>query len=148
MAEAWISGHRPGWDRGELATFAITQAEAGLVGAIGLRIEPAHERAELGYWIGVPFWRRGYATEAAAAVIEFGFRELGLHRIYATHLTRNPASRRVMQKLGMEFEGCRRQHLLKWGQHEDIAIMGCCDRMATSLNGRRSGKGIGWRGSP
>lgn len=124
MAEAWISGHGQRWDRGEHAIFAVTQGDAGLIGAIGLRIEAIHRRAELGYWIGVPYWGRGYATEAARAVIELGFGALGLHRIYATHLTRNQASGRVMQKVGMQWEGCRRQHVLKWDQFEDLAIYG------------------------
>ena len=58
-------------------------------------------RAELGYWIGVPWWNRGYATEAGRALLDFGFGTLGLHRIMAHHMMRNPASGRVMQKLGM-----------------------------------------------
>ncbi len=124
MAEAWIGGHRQAWDRGEQAAFAITQSEAGLVGAIGLRIEAAHQRAELGYWIGVPYWNRGYATEAAGAVLEFAFGELGLHRVHASYLTANPASGRVMEKVGMKREGLRRDHILKWDEYHDLTICG------------------------
>jgi [ribosomal protein S5]-alanine N-acetyltransferase len=121
MAEAWIAKHEPAWQRGELATFAITEASEGLVGAIGLVIESAHQRAEAGYWIGLPFWGRGYATEALSALIAFGFTQLNLNRIHASHFTRNPASGRVMVKAGMSYEGCFRQHVLKWGRFEDLS---------------------------
>ena len=121
VAEAWIRTHAPGFAARELAAFAITDPDDLLVGAMSLRLELAHQRAELGYWIGVPFWNRGYATEAAAAVIKFGFRDLGLNRIYSTHLVGNPASGRVMQKVGMSSEGCHRQHVIKNGRFEDVA---------------------------
>lgn len=121
MAEGWIATHEPAWRRGEIATFAITEPSDGLVGAIGLTIELKHQRAEAGYWIGLPFWGKGYATEALLTIIAFGFGQLNLNRIHASHFTRNPASGRVMIKAGMQFEGCLRQHVIKWGQFEDIA---------------------------
>ncbi len=65
-----------------------------------------------------------YVTEAARAVINFGFEKLSLHRIQATHFGNNPASGRVMQKVGMLYEGCRRQHTLKWGEYRDIKLYG------------------------
>jgi [ribosomal protein S5]-alanine N-acetyltransferase len=80
--------------------FAITLAEDGLIGAIGLMIQAAFARAEMGYWMGVPYWSNGYTTEAAAEVARYGFEELGLNRIHACYVTHNPASGRVMQKLG------------------------------------------------
>jgi RimJ/RimL family protein N-acetyltransferase len=121
MAEAWIATHEPGWQGGEMASFAITERSEGLVGAIALTIEKKHQRGEVGYWIGIPFWGRGYATEALSAIISFGFTQLNLNRIHASHFTRNPASGRVMLKAKMRFEGCLRQHVIKWGQFEDIA---------------------------
>jgi RimJ/RimL family protein N-acetyltransferase len=120
MAEHWIATLGPAFDRGDLAAFAVTDAGA-LVGAVSLRLEPSHRRAELGYWIGRPYWGRGYATEAAAALIDYGFSSLDLNRIYATHFTRNPASGRVMLKLGMSYEGTHRQHVFKDGRPEDLA---------------------------
>ena len=122
MAETWITTQEPAWLRGEIATFAITEPSEGIVGAISLTIELPHQRAEAGYWIGLPFWGRGYATEALSAIIAFGFSQLNLNRIHASHMTRNPASGRVMIKAGMHFEGCLRQHVMKWGQFEDLAI--------------------------
>jgi [ribosomal protein S5]-alanine N-acetyltransferase len=125
MAEAWIGTHAPGYAAGEQATFAVTLKDRDtLVGAIGLTVVPDHVRAELGYWIGVPYWNRGYASEAAVAMLRFGFDELQLNRIYAVHLVRNPASGRVMEKAGMEYEGTLRQHVQKWGAFEDIAFYG------------------------
>jgi [ribosomal protein S5]-alanine N-acetyltransferase len=121
MAEQWIGGHAPALAAGSSITYAITLAETGeLCGAIGLALTPEHQRAELGYWIGVPYWGRGYCTEAALAVRDLGFRALGLHRILAVHLARNPASGRVMQKIGMRHEGPLREHALKWGVFDTI----------------------------
>lgn len=122
-AVEWIASHAARWETGAGVTFAIVEREEGaVVGAIGLAIVPKYRHAELGYWVGVPFWNRGYCTEAGRAVLECGFRELGLHRIHARHLTRNPASGRVMQKLGMQLEGIQRGGTLKWGKFEDLAM--------------------------
>lgn len=120
MAVSWIGTHREGWERGVLATFAIVLRDGGtLAGAVGLVVAPPHLRAELGYWVGRPFRGAGYCTEAAAAVVEFGFREMGLNRIQAHHFTRNPASGRVMRKIGMRYEGHLRQWVRKGDGFED-----------------------------
>ncbi len=125
MAEEWIATHEAFLARGEKMSFAITrQEDDALIGAISLMsIEPGHQ-AELGYWVGVPFWNAGYCTEAGRAVLQYAFRELGLQRVHASHLTRNPGSGRVMQKLGMRYEGTRRRHVCKWGQFEDAELYG------------------------
>jgi RimJ/RimL family protein N-acetyltransferase len=78
----------------------------------------------MGYWIGAPYWNRGYATEAARAVLRFAFDTVGLHRIYATHFTRNPASGRVMEKTGMQREGVWREHLMRGERFEDAVVYG------------------------
>jgi [ribosomal protein S5]-alanine N-acetyltransferase len=125
MAESWIAATRAGFEKGESATFAITLRASGeYVGAVAIRFTPAYERAELGYWIGRPYWGQGYCTEAAAAVADYGFESRGLKRIHAHHMTRNPASGRVMQKIGMRQEGVLRSHYLKGGVFEDIAVYG------------------------
>jgi [ribosomal protein S5]-alanine N-acetyltransferase len=125
VAEAWILTHRQLYRAGALVNFAITLRSTGqLLGAIGLRVQPGHERAELGYWVGFPYWRNGYCTEAARAVIGYGFDTLGLHRIHASHLYRNPASGRVMVKLGMRYEGRLREHVRKWDRFEDLEKYG------------------------
>jgi RimJ/RimL family protein N-acetyltransferase len=125
MAEEWIASHAPGFEAGMLATFAIVSREAPqLIGAIGLRIEHEFDRADLGYWIARPFWNMGYATEASVAILRYGLADLGLNRITARHLARNPASGRVMEKAGMRYEGTLRQDVKKWGRFEDTVHYG------------------------
>lgn len=126
VAEAWIATHAAAFDRGESLSLAVVLAATGeLVGAVALvHINLEHARAEIGYWIGKAYWGKGYCTEAAGALIDYAFRTLELNRIYAYHLTRNPASGRVMQKLGMVHEGGLRQHVLKWDAFEDLEVYG------------------------
>ena len=125
MAEEWIATHLPKYRTGEQVDLAITAKESGdLVGAIGLNIDQRFQRAELGFWIGRGFWNRGYCTEAARAVIEYGFRHLSLNRIHAHHFGRNPASGRVMVKIGMSREGLLREHVLKGSRFEDSVAYG------------------------
>ena len=78
----------------------------------------------MGYWVGVPFWGQGICTEAARALLGFGFGDLNLNKIHAHHFTRNPASGRVLQKLGMKYEGQLRQHVLKSDRFEDLFSYG------------------------
>ena len=105
--------------------FAITLTSDGrLCGGIGFRVDEAHQHAELGYWLGVPYWGRGYATEAAGAMIQYGFETLGLHRIYASYVPHNVASGRVLQKIGMRREGLMRSHICKWGEFQDLEYYG------------------------
>lgn len=118
-AETWLSRHGPSAADGTGFTFAVTDREDRLVGAVGLALAPRHRRAELGYWIGVEHWGRGFATEAGAAVLEFGFGTLGLNRIEAHCFVGNGASARVLEKLGMHFEGVLRQHVVKEGNPRD-----------------------------
>jgi RimJ/RimL family protein N-acetyltransferase len=125
MAEEWISTHQPKFEAGELSNFAIVlRSSSKLIGSIGLTIVPRFERAELGYWIGKPFWKNGYCSEAAHAVLQYGFSILKLNRIHASHLTRNPASGRVMQKIGMVYEGRAQKHAKKWDKFEDVEFYG------------------------
>ncbi|MDM7999152.1 MAG: GNAT family N-acetyltransferase [Dehalococcoidia bacterium] len=125
VAEAWIATHDQAFRDGKSVILAITLPPTGeLIGATGLEICTEHRRAELGYWVGKPYWNNGYCTEAAGAMLEYGFEVLGLDRIFAHHFTRNPASGRVMQKLNMKHEGHMREHLLKWGVREDLEIYG------------------------
>jgi ribosomal-protein-alanine N-acetyltransferase len=120
-AEAWIKGHEEPSDN---EVFAIVSRDSEVMGAIGLHIERFHQRAEIGYWLGVPYWGRGYATEAAKAVIGYAFETLGVQRVFAFHFTRNPASGRVLAKAGMQREGTMRRHLVKWDERVDVDYYG------------------------
>ena len=128
VAEAWIAGHAAAWEAGKRLTLAITTGADELIGGIGLSLVPAHQQGEVGYWIGVPFWNRGFATEAAGAVLGFGFDELGLHRVAARHFPRNPASGAVLLKLGMLHEGTLREHVRRWDRFEDLECYAILDR--------------------
>jgi RimJ/RimL family protein N-acetyltransferase len=111
--------------KGTGVVFAICEASSdALCGAVGLHIDRDHERAELGFWIGVPYWGQGYCTEAARAVLAYGFEVLKLHRIFAQHFRGNAASGRVLQKIGMQHEGIMRGHILKWGEFMDVEQYG------------------------
>lgn len=135
-AEEWILRHRRDADLGGSVTLAVTRREDGeMVGAISLDLDQRYDRAEMGYWIGRPYWGQGYCTEAAQALVRYGFEQLGLNRIYAIHFTRNPASGRVMQKVGMQYEGTLRQHVKKWGRYEDVKVYGILRGEYAARNG-------------
>ena len=124
-AEAFITGWQ---DADERVAFAIVLRESSvLLGGMGLRLENQHRHAELGYWIGTPYWGNGYATEAARAVLRHGFEVRKLHRIHASHFANNAASGNVLHKIGMKHEGRLRQHILKWGQFVDLELYGLLD---------------------
>ena len=120
-AEAWIATHEDDYAQNRIHHFAIDDGQ--LIGSIGMVLK-SEGVAEIGYWIGVPFWGRGYASEAAAEVVRYAFEECHLHRVFACHFTRNPASGRVLQKAGMKYEGTLRQHLKKWDEYVDLAFYG------------------------
>jgi [ribosomal protein S5]-alanine N-acetyltransferase len=123
-ALAWIGQQRREAVRGRATNFAIRLlADGPLIGSAGLRdIDPEHLQAELGFWIGREWWGQGYAREAAAVVIQFGFDSLGLNRICAHHMARNPAAGQVLKALGMRQEGLLRQRVRKWGVYEDVVL--------------------------
>lgn len=82
-----------------------------LIGNCGVRVENAAARqGSLGYELDPAYWGHGYATEAARAMLAFGFRELGLHRVWAECLAENRGSARVLEKLGLRREARLRDH--------------------------------------
>jgi [ribosomal protein S5]-alanine N-acetyltransferase len=125
MAEKWIATHAATFYQGNGVNLAVTlEADGLLIGAIGLGVSPAHQRAELGYWIGVPYWGNGYCTEAAIEVIKYGFEVLNLHKINSSHMKWNQASGRVMQKAGMTKEGALVDHVMKDGGFHTMVVYG------------------------
>lgn len=120
MAEEFITYLAEVRAKGKEAVFAIERKEDGIfLGAIGLAYIENGE-AELGYWIGVPYWNRGYATEAGLAILRYAFFDLGLKRVHANHFQRNPASGRVLQKLGMKLDPTAPTHVTKGGHWEAV----------------------------
>ena len=98
-AETWIATLAGNWSAGREYTYAV-EADSALVGVVTLR-PVAGEQENLGYWIGRPYWGRGYASAAASAVIALAFSCLDVDMVTASHLTRNAASARVLEKCGM-----------------------------------------------
>lgn len=84
-------------------TFLIT-LDGAPIGACGIDLRDG-PTPELGYWLGVPYWGRGFATEAARAVIDHGFEDLGYEALQAGARVSNPASRRVLEKCGFQWTG-------------------------------------------
>lgn len=125
QARKWIASHIGPKGTSKEIIFAIMLKTSGqLIGTVGLReIDPEHSKAEMGCWIAVEEWGKGYAVEASSAVLRFGFEELQLNRIYAHHMVRNPASGHVLEKLGMRKEGLVRQPVRKWGVFEDVVLL-------------------------
>ncbi len=126
LAVRWIREQSEVGETGTATSFAIEfKQEPGVIGGIGLRgTSTQHAHTELGMWIGVPWWGRGYALEATRAVLDHAFRGLQLNRVCAHHMVRNPASGRVLLKAGFQREGLLRQAVCKWGNFEDVVVLG------------------------
>jgi len=91
-----------------------------LIGACGIRIQdPVLRTADMGYVLNRGYWGKGYATEAAKALIHFGFSKLKFHRIWATCDVQNKASARVLEKAGMKREGLLRKNVFQKGAWRD-----------------------------
>lgn len=97
--------------------FAI-EVDGEAAGGIGLELKTDVYRcsAEIGYWLGEPFWGRGIATEAVGAMTEWGFENLDLTRIYASVFSHNPASMRVLEKAGFVHEATLKDAVCKEGK--------------------------------
>jgi len=122
-AQSWIRLGHAEIESGESYPFVIIRkADNLLIGAVEVGNEVRHQRGEMGYWLGKAYWGQGYVTEAARRVVQFGFEVVGLHRIFATHYAHNPASGRVMQKIGMQYEGTLRGHIVKWDKPVDLLM--------------------------
>ena len=109
-AERWIRGLRPMFDAGIGTTFAVVLREGDpLVGTVSLYTRAKDGTAVLGEdgtgllgcWLGVPYWNKGYATEAVSEVVRYGFEERGLLRIRANHFGSNEASGRVLRRVAL-----------------------------------------------
>jgi RimJ/RimL family protein N-acetyltransferase len=85
------------------ALFLITLRDRTVIGASG--ITTLADQPELGYWLGVPYWGKGYATEALHALIDYAFTDLGHAALAAGARVTNPASRRVLEKCGFQWTG-------------------------------------------
>lgn len=124
MAEEWISSHPKELAANHYIYAVLLKESNSLIGALLIEVTEAFKHGYLGYWIGKPYWGTGYGTEMVARINQFGFEELGLHRIYGEHFDFNIASGRVMEKNGMKQEGILREHKLKNGIFVNSHIKG------------------------
>jgi RimJ/RimL family protein N-acetyltransferase len=108
------------WPRGEVTLAVEHVTDARVIGSIRLAVsDPANRTGDFGYSFHSAYWRQGHATEASRALVDVGFRRLGLHRIWAECDTENAGSWGVMEKLGMRREGGSRAAKLVKGQWRD-----------------------------
>ena len=150
-AEAWIASHGPLWQARREAHFALVLRAAAdgpedsaapqtLVGAIALLGIDWHDAgAEIGYWVGVEHWGRGYASEAARRLVAHAHEDLGLTRIVGRCRAGNPASARVLEKAGLRLEGRLRLHQRVDGGFDDVLVYGRVlpGRVAAAVPARR-----------
>ncbi len=117
----YISNH---YKLGDFYDWAvILKSENKMIGTCGFtRFHTQHDCGEVGYVINPSYRGQGIAAEALCEVIRFGFSRLGLHRIEAKYIDGNVASRRVMEKVGMHFEGVRRGEMRIKGSYRDIGV--------------------------
>ncbi|BCX46475.1 GNAT family N-acetyltransferase [Haloferula helveola] len=127
-ADEWLVRILGAQEDGRFHTFAITLRDGGeFVGVIGIHPEANGFWAEVGYWLGIDHWGRGYMTEALQEMIRYGFEELGLRRVESHHFAHNPASGRVMQKAGMNYEGSQKLRAARFDQLYDRVNYGLTD---------------------
>lgn len=117
--------HKKNYDEDRSYEFAITNKENGeLLGAIALSNNQKSKNGAIAYWIGEKYWGKGYGTEAVKALIDFAFEEKKLHKVFARYFKSNPASGKIMEKIGMKQEGLLKDHVLKDGKYEDLFYYG------------------------
>jgi RimJ/RimL family protein N-acetyltransferase len=114
-AREWIEAMAEARFKASELVFAITRKEDGAyLGSCGLHKRDG-DAFEFGYWLGKPFWRQGFATEAASRLIAFAFLELGLESVVAGYFHDNPASGHVLEKLGCLPDGMAERNCLARG---------------------------------
>ncbi|MDR0444743.1 MAG: GNAT family N-acetyltransferase [Puniceicoccales bacterium] len=121
MAVAWLKDVAFASQQDRVLYWAITDGEMEkFMGIVGFSLYREHDKAEMHYWLGRPYWNCGYATEVAKALIPFIFAKVQIQRLEINHFTRNGASRRVIEKCGFVYEGELRAYVKRFGKYEDV----------------------------
>ncbi len=109
---------------GDFYDWAISLKDKGkMIGTCGFtKFDYSNNSAEIGYVLNPEYWGKGYALEAVREVICYGFNELKLNRIEARYIAENNASRRVMERCGMKFEGVMRSSVFNKGKYWDVGV--------------------------
>jgi RimJ/RimL family protein N-acetyltransferase len=123
-AERYVKRQMEGRQAGHSMAFAIEHKEdEKFLGVLELRkIDAEHLLAEMSFWLIPEVWGQGYMSEVVQVVIKYAFEDLGLNRLYAYCMVRNPATGRVLEKNGFRQEGLLRQRVRKWGEFEDVLL--------------------------
>lgn len=139
-AERYIIRQLSEQNLGRATAFIIEhKVKRSFFGLVEVRdIDREHSQAELSFWLTPEVWGQGYMSEVVRAVMRYLFEDLGLNRVYAYHMMRNPASGRVLEKNGFKQEGLLRQRVQKWGQFEDVLLWAILRQDAGHLNTRTS----------
>ena len=124
QAREQIAAWHRGFDEWRLIRWGITlRGSDQVIGTCGYYgFHRWHARASLGYELARPYWRRGIMTEALAAIIDFGFLEVGLNRIQAVLMPGNVPSVKLLEKLGFQREGILRQYE-NWGEKGHVDLL-------------------------
>ncbi|MGA4518084.1 GNAT family protein [Solibacillus sp. FSL W7-1472] len=124
-ASQFIESIQTAEQNNKIVMFAIINKETKLlIGLINLNLSIPYQRGELAYWIGKEYWGNGYGTDAAKALLEYGFNQLKLNKIFAASFTSNTGSWKVMEKIGLKYEGTLKQHVSSFGQFYDLTYYG------------------------
>ncbi len=119
------------FNRDEIYAICLKNSVDEPIGSVGLTLEGSPERplhpgeAELGYWVGVPFWGKGIATEASLALLKRGFEDLGLGRIYCAYFDGNERSKAVQEKCGFTYHHTNKNSLVLMLGETRIEHFGC-----------------------
>jgi RimJ/RimL family protein N-acetyltransferase len=119
----WFLDHQVQEPRTKYQLAVVLKANNQLIGNCGVRLEKAGDvEANIGYELNPSYWNQGYATEAANAIVDFGFLYFGVHRIWADLVADNIGSAHVLEKLGMKLEGRLREKVYFKGRWWDALI--------------------------
>jgi len=124
--ERIFEAHLPALADGSALWFAVAlSADGPAIGECDLsEIDRRHGRAELGFLFARAHWGKGYGLEAARALVELGFGELGLARLWARFHAGNEGSKRILEKLGFAYEGTLKGHVVRDGERRDCILYG------------------------
>jgi RimJ/RimL family protein N-acetyltransferase len=140
MAKTWLKDVAFAAQQGQSLYWAITHREGGVfMGIIGFSLCRIHDKAEMHYWLGRPYWNHGYTTEAAKTLIPFIFAQERIHRLEVNHFTRNIASQHVIEKCGFVFEGELRSYAKRFERYENVRFYSL---LKNELEGKKDGKSI------
>ncbi len=113
----------------------VLKTKKQLIGNCGIRVnDPDQREANIGYEVNSRYWGQGYATEAARTILRFGFEELGMHRVWSWCMAENVASARVLEKIGMRFEGRLREKEFFKGRWHDHLLYAILDHESRAMD--------------